>query len=63
VNIRIGAENPLEPIRACSLISTTYQRGNLPIGSVGILGPTRMDYENAIALIEATADYLSDRLS
>jgi heat-inducible transcriptional repressor len=63
VNIRIGAENPLAPIQACSLISTPYQRGDLPIGSVGILGPTRMDYENAIALIEATADYLSDRLS
>ena len=63
VNVRIGAENPLEPMRACSLISTTYQRGNLPIGSVGILGPTRMDYENAIALIQATADYLSDRLN
>ena len=63
VSIRIGSENPLEPIRTCTLISTTYHRGNVPVGSVGVLGPTRMVYENAIALVEATADYLSDTLS
>ncbi|MCS6813635.1 MAG: heat-inducible transcriptional repressor HrcA [Cyanobacteria bacterium] len=63
VTIRIGAENPLEPMRTCALVSTTYQRGNLPVGSVGLLGPTRMMYENAIAFVEATADFLSDALS
>lgn len=63
VTIRIGAENPLEPIRTCTLISSTYCRGDIPVGSVGMLGPTRMMYENAIALVEATADYLSDTLS
>ena len=63
VNVRIGAENPLEPMRTCTLISTTYQRDTVPVGSVGVLGPTRMMYEDAIALVEATADYLSDTLS
>lgn len=63
VTIRIGAENPLEPMRTCTLISATYQRGDTPVGSVGMLGPTRMMYENAIALVEGTADYLSDALS
>ncbi len=63
VTIRIGAENPLEPIRACTLISSNYSRGSVPLGSVSILGPTRMDYESTIALVEATADYLSDHLS
>ncbi|WP_448596685.1 heat-inducible transcriptional repressor HrcA [Thermoleptolyngbya sp.] len=63
VMIRIGSENPLEPMRGCTLISTTYHRGNVPVGSLGMLGPTRMMYENAIALLETTADYLSDTLS
>ncbi|HEY9639924.1 MAG TPA: heat-inducible transcriptional repressor HrcA [Coleofasciculaceae cyanobacterium] len=63
VTIRIGAENPLEPMKTCALVSATYQRGNVPVGSVGMLGPTRMMYENAIALVEAAADYLSDALS
>lgn len=63
VTVRIGAENPLEPIRSCALVTATYQRGATPVGSVGMLGPTRMVYENAIAIVEATADYLSEALS
>lgn len=61
--VRIGSENPLEPIRTCTLISATYRRGAVPVGSVGVLGPTRMVYENAIALVEAAADFLSEALS
>lgn len=63
VMVRIGSENPLEPIRSCALVSATYQRGSVPVGSVGMLGPTRMVYENAIAIVEAAANYLSEALS
>jgi heat-inducible transcriptional repressor len=63
VTVRIGSENPLEPIRTCTLISATYRQGSVPVGSVGVLGPTRMMYENAIAVVEAAADYLSEALS
>jgi heat-inducible transcriptional repressor len=63
VTVRIGAENPLEPIRTCSLITSTYRRGSVPVGSVGVLGPTRLDYEGAIAVVAAAADYLSEAFS
>jgi heat-inducible transcriptional repressor len=63
VTVRIGSENPLEPMRACTLVSAMYHQNKIPVGSVGLLGPTRMLYENAIALVEASADYLSDALS
>jgi heat-inducible transcriptional repressor len=63
VTVRIGAENPLEPIRSCALVTATYQRGSVAVGSVGILGPTRMVYENAIAMVEAAANYLSDAMN
>mgnify|MGYP006271487195 CR=1 FL=1 len=63
VTVRIGAENPLQPIRTCTLISANYCQGSMPVGSVGVLGPTRMVYENAIAIVEAAADYLSEALS
>lgn len=63
VTVRIGSENLLEPIRCCTLISATYRRGAVAVGSVGVLGPTRMDYETAIASVEAAADYLSENLS
>lgn len=63
VTVRIGAENPLEPFRSCALVSATYRRGAVPVGSVGMLGPTRMVYENAIAIVETAANYLSQTLS
>lgn len=63
VTVRIGAENPLEPIRTCTLISSTYRRGAIPLGSVGVLGPTRLDYESAIAVVTAAAEYLSEAFS
>jgi heat-inducible transcriptional repressor len=63
VTVRIGTENPLEPIHSCALVSATYQRGNVSVGSVGVLGPTRMAYEDTIALVETTASYLSEAIS
>jgi heat-inducible transcriptional repressor len=62
VKVWIGTENPLEPMHSCALVSSSYQRGNSAIGSVGILGPTRMTYDKVIPLVEATAEYLSDTL-
>ncbi|MDJ0725741.1 MAG: heat-inducible transcriptional repressor HrcA [Prochloraceae cyanobacterium] len=63
VSIKIGSENPLESMHPCTLISSVYRQGDRSAGSVGIIGPTRMLYENAIALVESTADYLSEVLS
>ncbi|MEM1172080.1 MAG: heat-inducible transcriptional repressor HrcA [Cyanobacteria bacterium P01_H01_bin.35] len=62
VKVRIGSENPLEPIQGCALVSATYGNGTIPLGSVGVLGPTRMVYENAIALVKSTADFLSETI-
>lgn len=58
--IKIGSENSLEPMQACTLISANYYADEVPVGSVGVIGPTRMLYDNTIALVETTADYLSD---
>jgi heat-inducible transcriptional repressor len=63
VRVWIGSENPLEPMQACALVASTYLKDTVPVGSVGILGPTRMVYENAVAVVEAAADYLSEALS
>lgn len=63
VNVRIGSENPLESMRPCTLIAANYRQKNVPVGSVGLIGPTRMLYEYTIPLVELTADYLSETLS
>jgi heat-inducible transcriptional repressor len=60
VRVLIGSENPLEPMQGCSLVSSTYSDGIVPIGSVSVLGPTRMMYDHAIAAVEAAASYLSE---
>ena len=60
VTVRIGTENPLEPMQNCALVSSTYKWGESSLGSIGILGPTRMVYEDAIALVEATSHLLSE---
>ena len=63
VRVWIGSENPLEPMQSCALVSSNYYKGKAPIGSVSVLGPTRMMYDNAIAIVEAAADYLSGAFS
>jgi heat-inducible transcriptional repressor len=62
VTVTIGSENPLEQMHTYALVSANYHQGNSAMGSIGVLGPTRMFYENTIPLVEATADYLSDAL-
>jgi heat-inducible transcriptional repressor len=63
LSVRIGSENSWEPMHICTLISSTYGQDELSVGSVSLLGPKRMLYENAIPLVRATADYISEALS
>jgi heat-inducible transcriptional repressor len=59
IAIRIGTENPLKPMQACTLISANYHQDSIPVGSVGLLGPTRMLYEDSIALVKSAAAYIT----
>jgi heat-inducible transcriptional repressor len=63
VRVWIGSENPIEPMQGCALVVSSYRRQENALGSVGVLGPTRMVYENAVEVVKATADYLSHTLS
>ncbi|WP_309732381.1 heat-inducible transcriptional repressor HrcA [Chamaesiphon sp. OTE_75_metabat_556] len=63
VAIRIGTENPLKPMQACTLISANYHQDSIPVGSVGLLGPTRMLYEDSIALVKSAAEYITAAIS
>jgi len=51
VNVRIGSENILDEIKECSLLTATYSLGNVVIGSLGVIGPTRMEYPRVISSI------------
>ena len=59
----IGSENPLAEMKKFSLVAATYKEGKRPIGAVGIIGPTRMDYVQAISIVDLTAKYITRMLS
>ena len=63
LRIWIGSENPVEPMQSCALVTAPYGQSPGPVGSLGVLGPTRMLYENAIAAVEAAANYLTDAVA
>lgn len=59
VYLRIGREMNAPSLQACSLVAANYGVANRNLGTVSVLGPTRMDYQNVIATVRATADSLS----
>jgi heat-inducible transcriptional repressor len=46
-----------------SLVAATYSEGSRPIGAIGIIGPTRMNYSQAITLVDTTARFITEILS
>lgn len=58
VQVRIGEEQSEENLRQTSLISVGYGSENSPLGALGIIGPTRMDYAGSIAAVSAVARYV-----
>lgn len=62
VYLRIGHEMAAPSLQACSLVAANYGVANRNLGTVSVLGPTRMDYERVIATVRATADGLSSYL-
>ena len=56
VRITIGAENALPGIEDCTLITSPYAVDEKTQGSLGILGPTRMEYARAISVVEYVAN-------
>jgi heat-inducible transcriptional repressor len=61
VSVIIGSEHQVEGMEACSFVTSTYLAGDAT-GSIGVLGPTRMDYLRAMAAVQAVARYLGDVL-
>jgi heat-inducible transcriptional repressor len=58
VEVSIGAEHDLR-LSDLSVVAAAYSKGAMPLGSVGVVGPVRMDYERVIGLVEYTAKALS----
>lgn len=59
----IGSENPLAEMKKFSLIVSTFKEGANPVGAIGIIGPTRMNYEKTISIVDMTAQFITNMLS
>ena len=61
--VRIGTELPLVELAACSVVAARYSAAGGSGGSVGVLGPTRMDYPKTLAAVQAVASSLEKALA
>ena len=58
VTVRIGHENPYEPLQSTSVVASAYGHADDLWASMGIVGPTRMDYPSTMASVRAVARYV-----
>jgi heat-inducible transcriptional repressor len=63
IQIFIGGESGYLPLDECSMITAPYEADGQVVGTLGVIGPTRMAYERVIPIVDITAKLLSHALS
>lgn len=63
LSVAIGVEHGIEPLATCSVVVAPVRVDGEPLGTVGVLGPTRMNYPQALAAVEVVSDRLGRRLA
>jgi heat-inducible transcriptional repressor len=63
IDVKIGQENKIQEMENCSLITASYSVGNEPIGTIAILGPTRMEYSRVISLLKLISNDMTHVLT
>jgi heat-inducible transcriptional repressor len=58
IKVFIGSENPFFDMQGCSLVVGSYQAGNV-VGTLGVIGPVRMQYRQVIQIVDYTSRLLS----
>jgi len=59
ITVRIGHEGPYQELSATSVVATGYGPGDGALATLGVVGPTRMDYPGTMAAVRAVARYVS----
>jgi heat-inducible transcriptional repressor len=63
VKIFIGGDSDVVPLDECSIVTAPYEVDGQIVGTVGVIGPTRMAYERVIPIVDVTARLVSSALS
>ncbi len=61
--ITIGEENQEEELKDCSVVTATYKVANRPVGSIGVIGPMRMNYPRVIGVLHEMSHVLGEVFS
>ena len=61
--VTIGDENPEQELRDYSVVTATYKVGNRPVGSIGVIGPTRMNYPRVLQVLSEATQNLGEIFS
>ena len=61
IQVYIGQETPIQAMKDCSVVTATYELGGGLQGTIGIIGPKRMDYENVLKTLKTLTEQL-DRI-
>jgi heat-inducible transcriptional repressor len=59
IKVFIGSENPMFEMQGCSMVVSSYKAGSNIIGTLGVIGPTRMHYREIIQVVDYTSKLLS----
>ncbi|MDO7788243.1 heat-inducible transcriptional repressor HrcA [Desulforamulus aquiferis] len=59
VTVKIGNENARQEIQNCSMVTASYRVGNKVLGTIGVLGPTRMEYAKVVTVVDHMTRNLS----
>lgn len=62
ISIKIGGENSKEMPSDCSLVTATYSASGIKLGTYGVIGPLRMDYQKVVSVLEGVGKILEDML-
>ena len=63
IQIFIGGESGYLPLDECSMVTAPYEANGQTVGTLGVIGPTRMAYERVIPIVDVTAKLLSNALN
>ncbi|GBF33162.1 eat-inducible transcription repressor HrcA [Desulfocucumis palustris] len=62
VTVLIGDEIKRDEMKECSIVTASYNFNGIPLGSIGVLGPTRMDYARVVSVVECMTRNLNEAL-
>ena len=60
IQVYIGNESPVQNMKDCSVVTATYELGEGMQGTIGIIGPKRMDYENVMKTLKTLMNELDE---